>query len=157
MKKAYIPRHQVEIIGDRRGLYGHFGRVASGSYRLLINREQEWAALVSKHDLWRMERLDELEWLAEEAEQDPEFRKALDDEGVPVEAIRRLFADSGGPFLLRDRARQAVRDARFRAALEEAGTSVSWPTGEPFGVPYRSPLLEAGDPPLSEQIIAERR
>lgn len=50
-----------------------------------------------------------------------------------------------------------ARDARFRAALEHAGAAISWPTGEPVGPDERRPLVPAGEPPVSEQIIAERR
>ena len=40
--------------------------------------------------------------------------------------------------------------------MEKAGLVTQWPTGEPVPISERQPIAVEG-PPLSEQIIAERR
>jgi hypothetical protein len=53
------------------------------------------------------------------------------------------------------RERTAAREAEFRAALQEAGITVQWPTGAPVSPTERAPIQVAG-PPVSEQIIADQ-
>src|SRR3954464_8472389 len=50
----------------------------------------------------------------------------------------------------------AAGTAHFRRALQESGVTVQWPSGRPVTPAERTPS-EIADPPLSEQIIADRR
>jgi|SRR6266542_4145895 len=50
----------------------------------------------------------------------------------------------------------AARQQRYRRAMEEAGLVVQWPTGAPVPLSERR-LIEVAGPPISEQIIADRR
>jgi prevent-host-death family protein len=70
---------------------------------------------------------------------------------VSVEDLRRLEAWDAGA-----RDTDLARQAAFRRALEEAGVVVQWPSGPPVSPDERAPL-EVPGPPISEQIIADRR
>jgi prevent-host-death family protein len=50
----------------------------------------------------------------------------------------------------------AAGGADFRRTLQETGVTVQWPSGSPVAPAERNPIEIAG-PPLSEQIIADRR
>ena len=69
---------------------------------------------------------------------------------VSIEDLQRLEGWDAGA---QD---NATRAARFRLALRESGLTVHWPSGEPVSAAERTRLQIAG-PPLSEQIIADRR
>ena len=72
---------------------------------------------------------------------------------VSVEDLSRLEAlDTAAP----DEESEEAREARFRQLMEEAGLVIRWPSGEPVPLSERNPI-EIEGPPLSEQIIAERR
>ena len=51
---------------------------------------------------------------------------------------------------------EPARQAAFRRSLEEAGVTVQWSSGPPVD-PADRVLVEAPGPPVSEQIIADRR
>jgi prevent-host-death family protein len=70
---------------------------------------------------------------------------------VSIEDLQRLEGWDAGA---QDSAAAGV--AHFRRALQEAGVTVHWPSGEPVSPTERTPIQIAG-PPLSEQIIADRR
>src|SRR5215472_5817188 len=51
---------------------------------------------------------------------------------------------------------EALDTAAPDEEMEEAGLVIRWPSGEPVPLSERNPI-EIEGPPLSEQIIAERR
>jgi prevent-host-death family protein len=88
-------------------------------------------------------------------------RVLVEDHGKPVAALvsvedlHRLEAMDALP-TVGDEDTEVARQALFRRLAEESGAVNGWPSGE------REPLndflpLELEGPPLSEQIIAERR
>jgi prevent-host-death family protein len=74
---------------------------------------------------------------------------------VSVADLRRLEASDGGGGE-GGAAGEAARQGRFRRLLEEAGLVVQWSTGDPGPLSEYRPIAVQG-PPVSEQIIAERR
>jgi prevent-host-death family protein len=72
---------------------------------------------------------------------------------VGVEDLERLEAMTEPP---QEPALAPPHDAAFRQALEDMGMVVQWPNGPGVALSERSPLPIAG-PPLSEQILADRR
>lgn len=150
---------QIDITGDERGIYGYVRRVASGAFRLIIRpRHGSSVALVKWGDLSKLETMEQLERLGDEAEKSPEFRAALEAEGISAAALKKLVTQSVDDLVaIEERARRAARDAKFQAALERAGVSVTMPRGQPLGEWERTAPLNIEGPPLSEEIITERR
>ena len=72
---------------------------------------------------------------------------------VSVEDVARLEALDAGR---QEASASAERETAFRRALEEAGLLVQWPIGS-HGPLHERVLLAIAGPPLSEQIIADRR
>lgn len=72
---------------------------------------------------------------------------------VSVADLRRLEAAEVGE---RETDSETARRASFRQALAAAGVVVQWRTGAPGPLDAQRPITVEG-PPVSEQIIAERR
>ena len=70
---------------------------------------------------------------------------------VSLEVLQRLEAWEAA-----QRDVDAARQAAFRRALEDAGVAVQWSSAPPMD-PVDRALIEAPGPPISEQIIADRR
>ena len=73
---------------------------------------------------------------------------------VSVEDLARLEtnepAAGGTPGL-------SPEQAAFRWRMQEAGLVVRWSSGQPVPLSEREPPIQIEGPPLSEQIIADRR
>jgi prevent-host-death family protein len=72
---------------------------------------------------------------------------------VSMEDLRRL-EDLGAPSP--EQESEEERQARFRRSMEEAGLVTRWSPGRPRPLTERRPIVVEG-PPLSEQIIGDRR
>ena len=72
---------------------------------------------------------------------------------VSVEDLRRLEGETEAAL---DPDTDPTRRAEYRRRMEAAGLVVGWPTGEPVPLSERHPIAIEG-PPVSEQILAERR
>jgi prevent-host-death family protein len=70
---------------------------------------------------------------------------------VSLEDLQRLEGLDAGAGEI-----SAAETAQFHRALKEFGVTIHWPSGEPVSPAERTPIQVAG-PPLSEQIIADRR
>src|SRR4051812_29329849 len=77
---------------------------------------------------------------------------------VSIEDLRRLEQLDPHPVeqVLPAGHGEAAKEAQYRRAMEEAGLIVQYPSGEPVPREAYQPI-EIEGPPLSEQIIADRR
>lgn len=75
---------------------------------------------------------------------------------VSIDDLRRLEAMDQAKVEAAESEDKPAREIRFRQAMADAGITVRLPTGHPVSPNDRQPLRIQG-PPLSEQIIADRR
>lgn len=154
-----MERHEIYVTGYERGIYGYLRKVTQGYLRLVIRSAwpQPKAALIAHSDLEMLERFEEIAALARQAQLRPEFRDALAKEGIEAQALELVWRPVPELQALRKRTDRAAGEAMLRGALEQLGAVISSPSGEPVDLRDRWNLVDAGEPPLSEQIIAERR